>query len=195
MTDGRRIDNLPPEAWTPQVEEMFPILVPPGATVKGSDFNSLLVLAHHPGVAEPFLRFNAAVGRGVVLPARLREVAILRLAWRRKCLYEWVHHLHGGDVAGLTVDHFRALATEGMADLFLPDERAVVAATDELCVEASISDRTWAALGEHLDTPQVLELLFVVGCFLTVAMLLNSAKVDLEAGFMDMAMARGWPMI
>lgn len=195
MSEGRRIDNLPAEAWTPEVEAIFPILVPPGAAVKGSDFNSLLVLAHHPELADPFLRFNVAVGRGVVLSARLRELAILRVSWRRSCQYEWIHHLFGGATAGLTVAHFQALTADSMADLFTDEERAVLLATDELCANGAVSDPTWTALCAHLDTRQTLELVFAVGCFLTVAALLNTARVEVEPAFLASAAANGWPLL
>jgi hypothetical protein len=34
-SDRQRIPNLAPEQWTPEVEAIFPIMLPPGSTAKG----------------------------------------------------------------------------------------------------------------------------------------------------------------
>lgn len=75
---AQRIPNLPPERWTPEVEALFPIMLPPGSAAKGSDFNSILLLAHHPALAGPWLEFNAKIARGFTISARQKEIAILR---------------------------------------------------------------------------------------------------------------------
>lgn len=195
MQQSPRIEPLKPEAWTPEVEAIFPILVPPGAPVKGSDFNSLLVIAHHPELADPFVRFNARVSRGTVLPASLRELAVLRVAWRTQCLYEWVHHVIAGASAGLDRTHFDAVRLDQGSGRLSELEAAVVRATDEVCIDAVISDGTWAQLSRHLDKKQILELIFSVGCFQTVAALLNTARVEIEPAFLDMLKANGWPLV
>lgn len=192
---GGRIENLPPEEWTPEVEAILPILVPPGAPVKGSDFNSLLVIAHHPQLADPFLRFTAAASRGILLSAPVRELAILRVAWRRHCRYEWVHHVIGGAGAGLGPRHFAAVQEEGISDELSAEEQAVIAATDELCGPGSLSDAGWERLGAHFDHKQIIELILLVGCYLANASFLNSVRIPVEAQFLELVKANGWPLL
>lgn len=194
MGEGPKIASLPQSEWTPEVEAIFPILEQPGSPFKGSDFNSLLMMAHHPEIAVPFLRFNLAAVKGFVLSARTRELAILRLSWHRRCQYEWVHHLYGGAGAGLTNDHFAALARSGIGAIFTPEERAVILATDDVCTEGKLSDHAWAALREHYSDKQIIELIMLIGCFLNVATLLNSVGVELEPPFLAGAVAKGWPV-
>lgn len=195
MSTKQRIPNLPPEAWTPAVQAIFPILVPPGSTAKGSDFNALLVSAHHPEIADPFVRFNLAVARGVVVSQRLREIAILRLAWRRNCLYEWVHHVIGGASAGLDNSHFNALRLEDPTAPFAPDELAVVHATDEICRDGALSDAMWQEVSRYFDQKQILELLYTIGCFLTVATILNTVRVEVEPAILELVKSNGWPLL
>lgn len=195
MERSPRIGSLPQSEWTPEVEAIFPILVPPGSGVSGADFNSVLMLAHLPELAGPFMRFNVAVGRGVSVPARLRELAILRVAWRRNCLYEWVHHLHGGAAAGLVAMHFDAIQRDEIGERFAPLEQSVLKAADEICAQGNLTDPTWSALAEHLDKKQILELVFVIGCFQLVSTLLNTTGVEVEKDFADMAVANGWPLL
>ena len=109
---AQRIPNLPPERWTPEVEALFPIMLPPGSAAKGSDFNSILLLAHHPALAGPWLEFNAKIARGFTISARQKEIAILRVAWRRGSDYEWIQHMLSAARAGLAVEDFDALLSD-----------------------------------------------------------------------------------
>lgn len=181
MTAGGRIPNLPADAWTPEVQALFPLMLPPGSTARGSDFNSILVLARHPELAEPYLRFNAALAKGVDLSPRLKEIAILRVAWRRGIEYEWVHHTISALRTWLTPEHLAALMQDQPAVIFTPEEQAVVAATDDICLLGGIGDATWPALSNALTTKQVMELLFVVGCYIMLGSILKTAGAPVES--------------
>ncbi|MDE2404759.1 MAG: carboxymuconolactone decarboxylase family protein [Sphingomonadales bacterium] len=180
MPEAARIPNLPREAWTAEVETLFPLMLPPGSTARGSDFNSILVLAQHPELADPYLRFNAALAKGCVLPARLKEIAILRVAWRRGSEYEWIHHAISASRIGMTSGELAALMQEGEATIFPAHERAIIAATDDVCLNGGIGDAAWPAIASSLDTQQVMELLFVVGCYMMLAAVLKTAGAPVE---------------
>ena len=181
MPSVTRISNLPEEAWTPQVQALFPIMLPPHSRAKGSDFNSILVLAQHPELADLWLRFNAALSRGFDLPATLKEVAILRVAWRRGSEYEWVHHMLSGLSNGLVAEHFEGLQSEMPGDAFTREERAVIRATDDICLKGVISSESWPEVSAVLDTRQIMELLFVVGGYIALAAILKTADAPVEA--------------
>lgn len=195
MPHQPRIPNLPPEAWTPEVQTLFPIMLPPQSKAKGSDFNSILVLAQHPQLAEPWLRFNAAVSRGFDLPATLKEVAILRVAWRRGSEYEWVHHMLSGLSHGLTAEHFNGLQSEEPGSVFTPQELAVISAADDICLSGGISDATWPAVSAALHTRQVMELLFVVGGYIALAAILKTARAPVEPQMASLAEALELPAL
>lgn len=181
MSGGQRIPNLPQEAWTPEAEALFPLMSAPGSAVRGSDFNSILVLAQHPELANPYLHFNAALARGVDLSPRLKEIAILRTAWRRLSEYEWVHHAISGARIGLTAEQLEQLMQDTVPEGFTPEERAVIAATDDICLSGGVTDTTWPALSAALNTREVMELLFVVGCYILLAAILNTSGAPVEA--------------
>ena len=63
-----------------------------------------------------------------------------------------------------------------------PFEATLLRAADELHADAKISDATWAALAERYDTEQLLDTVFTVGQYHTVAFALNSCGVQLDAG-------------
>ena len=192
---GQRIANLPPEQWTPEVEALFPIMLPPTSTAKGSDFNSILLLAQHPGLAEPWLRFNAKVAQGFTLPVRIREIAVLRTAWQRRSDYEWAHHMLSGARAGLTTAHFAGLQSELPGPAWSDLEAIVIRATDEICIDGGIAPETLAQLNQHFQTDQVMELLFVAGCYIALAAILNTAGAVIEPQILKRAEASGFPML
>jgi len=192
---GQRIENLPPEQWTPEVEALFPIMLPPTSTAKGSDFNSILLLAQHPKLAEPWLRFNAKVAQGFTLSARIREIAILRTAWQRRSDYEWVHHTLSGARAGLTAADFDMLQRNDPGLAWSGLEALVIRATDEICADGGISPQTLLRLNQHFQTEQIMELLFVVGCYVALAAILNTAGAVIKPKMLRQAETAGFPML
>ena len=193
--DQQRIRNLPQDRWTPEVEALFPIMVPPTSKAKGSDFNSILVLAQHPRLSEHWLRFNAAASRGFVLPARLKEIAVLRIAWRSQSDYEWVQHMLAGLREGLTPDDFAALQSELVDERWGETDRAVIHAADGLWRYQNVDEETWFALSAHFTIEQIMELLYVVGAYIALACILNVGEVQLEPAMAAQAEALGLPKL
>ncbi|HLG16807.1 MAG TPA: carboxymuconolactone decarboxylase family protein [Blastocatellia bacterium] len=146
-------------------------------------FNIFATLAHHPALLRKWLVFARHILSGSTLPARDREIAILRMGWLSRAEYEWGHHVAIGKDAGLSEDDIRRI-TEG------PDaagwdrfEAALVRAVDELNANAFISDPTWSALTERYNPQQLIDLVFTAGQYRLVSMALNTLGVQLEEGF------------
>jgi 4-carboxymuconolactone decarboxylase len=133
------------------------------------------LFAHNVPVGESFMRFtDALAGADSTLEPKLRELLILRVAWRTGSGYEWnQHHRMGGD-EGLTRAQLAAVAA-GPADVvWSPTERALLSAVDEMIDHFEVSDRTWDVLAEAFAPAQLFEVLFVVGGYLALAAVLNS---------------------
>ena len=60
-------------------------------------------------------------------------------------------------------------------------ERAVIDAVDELCATGSIEDGTWVTLAADLSETQLIELNFLVGCYVMMAFALNSLGIAVPA--------------
>ena len=54
-------------------------------------------------------------------------------------------------------------------------------AVDELIADATISDDTWATLADELDTEQLMDVVFTVGCYDVLAMAFRTFGVPLDA--------------
>ncbi len=138
---------------------------------------ALSTLVRHPDLTKAFLGFNVYLLFRSSLPARLREVAILRVAHRRHCAYEWEHHVELAKAEGLTDADVDAIRRGAATDEF---DRTVLRAVDELDEKSNLSDETWAALGEHLSDRQRMDFVFTVGAYAMLAMAFNTFGVQLE---------------
>jgi len=135
----------------------------------------LELFAHHVALSETFLTFTdvMASDRSMLEP-RVRELAILRVAWRTGSGYEWnQHHRMGGD-EGLTDLQLAAVPDGPTSAVWTPMERAVLTAADEMIDHFAVSDETWAALASAFEAAPLFELLFVIGGYLCLAAVLNS---------------------
>src|SRR5215472_4852330 len=71
-------------------------------TVNGQVLNIFKVLLNHPKLVRSWGRFGNYILQGSTLPAREREIAILRIGWLNQAPYEWEQHVRVGKQAGLT---------------------------------------------------------------------------------------------
>ena len=152
------------------------------ASLKGANIFSTLVRA--PGLFRRWLPFAGKLLSGK-LPARDRELLILRTAWNCRAGYEWGHHVALGLEAGLTRDEVdRVPAGPGAA--WAASDSLLLQAADELHLEQRLSDATWEGLSARYDTQQLIELPMLVGHYHLVAMTLNTLGVELEATYEDL---------
>ena len=142
--------------------------------------NVLTTLMRHPAMAGPFLAYNNVLLRAPTLEPRLRELVVLRVAWRTRSEYEWVQHVRMADRCGITVEEIEAVGAGATAGSWSELEADVLAATDQLLDGFRIEDDTWARLARRLDERQLLELLFVAGTYTCLAMAFNSVGLALD---------------
>ena len=149
---------------------------------RGKIPNIFRTLVRHPKLLKRWMVFGNHILAKSTLPAREREIAILRVGVLCNAIYEWTQHVRIGKNSGLTDDEIRRIAegpdAAGWSDL----DAAILRATDELHGDAMISDATWKALSECYDSQQMMDLIFTVGQYHTVSMALNSLGVQTEDG-------------
>ncbi|MGY0499495.1 carboxymuconolactone decarboxylase family protein [Nocardia sp. FBN12] len=177
------LSPLPEDQWDDEVDKALARMLPAERRNPAQAGNALSVLVRHPALTRAFLGFNVHLQFSSTLEPRLRELAILRVAHRRDCAYEWQHHAAMGRAAGLTDTDIEAARRNGTAaDEF---DRLVLDAVDELDEKSALSDETWTALGARLDDRQRMDFVFTVGCYATLAMAFNTFGIapDETAGY------------
>jgi 4-carboxymuconolactone decarboxylase len=142
--------------------------------------NALGLLLRHPKIAGPWLIYNSVLLGDPTIDARHRELAILRVAWRTGSEYEWVQHVRIAKQHGVTDDEVKSIAGGTYTEGWTPAEADLLTATDELFDDYRIGDDTWERLTAHFDERQLLELTFVVGTYLCLALAFNTAGLELD---------------
>ncbi|OBK24466.1 carboxymuconolactone decarboxylase [Mycobacterium asiaticum] len=175
-----RLPPLPADRWDESVEQALAVMLPPERRNPRDASNILSTLVNHPALTKAFLKFNVHLLFSSTLPPRIRELAILRVAHRRKCAYEWTHHVDLAKREGVTDAEIEASRAPIVAGDFDEFERAVLAGVDELDEQSELSDETWAALGERFDDRQRMDYVFTVGSYMMLAMALNTFGVEVE---------------
>ena len=144
-----------------------------------------LAPASRPDAPKALARFNAwggyVLSRRNDLPAREREIVILRTGYLCKAGYEWTQHHRIGLQSGLTADEIERIKGGAGAGWNAADA-ALIKATDELHADQFITEPTWAELGAHFTDKQRMDLVFTCGQYTQVSMILNSFGVQLDEG-------------
>jgi 4-carboxymuconolactone decarboxylase len=139
-------------------------------------------MAHHPTLAKAFLTFNAHVASASTLTARVRELVILRISWLRQAEYEFVQHIILGLRAGLTEVEIDRVGRGPDAPGWDSTDADLVRAVDELHAQARIEQATWDRLAARFNTAQLMDLVFLIGCYDVLAMAIKTFQSHLEPG-------------
>jgi 4-carboxymuconolactone decarboxylase len=165
---------------TPLKEEEMDESIPK-AVNSGGTLNIFGTLARHPKLVNSWFPFGTHVLYQNSLPARERELVILRVGWLSRAGYEWGQHVLIGRREGLEEADFDRLRRGPDAEGWSAHDRALLCATDELHGDAFVKDETWADLA-WLSDEQKLDLVFTVGEYMLVSMALNTFGVQLDEG-------------
>jgi alkylhydroperoxidase family enzyme len=150
--------------------------------------NAFRMLANHPDLARHVFGLLTMLSSRNKLDTRLRELIIMRLAWRTGSEYAWTQHYRIATQAGVMAEELVALRDWQSSDRFHPADRAVLAAADDTCERGAISDAVWAQCEQALHEPAVLiEMVVAIGNWTLFSQLLQSLRVPLEPGVMP------WP--
>ena len=113
------------------------------------------------------------------LPARTRELVILRVAFNCRSRYEFAQHLEIAQRLG--VNDQDILATTKPAEQCAEQHlQALLLACDCVCKKQPINDQVWQTLRQHYSDKLLIELLMLIGHYQLVAAVLINAAVPIE---------------
>ncbi|MFT3727973.1 MAG: carboxymuconolactone decarboxylase family protein [Terricaulis sp.] len=149
-------------------------------SANGPPLNIFRTLAHAPNALTSFLAWGSYVlSKKNALPAREREIVILRIGYLCRSGYEWTQHHEIGKRSGLSDEEIERIKS-GRG--FNAADTALIKACDELHTRQFISDNTWAELRSHFSEKQCMDTVFTAGQYTQVSMMLNTFGVQLDAG-------------
>jgi 4-carboxymuconolactone decarboxylase len=168
-----RIAPLSDAEFTDEQKEM---LAPMGGRV----LNIFRTLVREPKAFKGFLAWgNYVLSKRNALPEREREIVILRTGYLCKSGYEWTQHVVIGKRSGLSDDEIARIKKGADAGWSAADA-TLIRASDELHKAQFISDATWKALGMHFTQKQCMDVVFTVGQYTQVSMMLNTFGIQLD---------------
>lgn len=170
-----RIQPLHEDNWTEDQHYIFR-----GQEMRGEVQNIFRTLANHEKLAKRWLVFGNHILAKSTLPARDREIVILRIGWLCQSAYEWSQHVHIARHVDMTDEEIGRIKEGAEAEGWTDHERLLIKATDELKQDAFISDDTWKGLKQTYSDQQMMDLVFTCGQYNMVSMALNSFGVQLD---------------
>ena len=174
----------PVASVTDEIEE---ILAGSIKSVNGEHLRLFGTLAHHPKLLKRFLAFGGFFLNRGLLPAREREIVILRVGWNTESVYEFGQHTVIGQACGLSDDEIRAVAGDPSSHPWSARDRALIAVVDDICRDDCARDSVWAELRGQWNDAELCELVLLIGMYRMVAGFLNTMGVELDPN------TPGWP--
>lgn len=173
--------RIAPLADTAVTSAQREVLAPLGA--RGPVLNIFRTMAHAPEALTAFLAWGSYIlGRRNALPERERELVILRVGYLCRAGYEWGQHVVIGRRAGLKDAEIARIKQGPAVEGWSPADRALLVATDQLVGDHFVQDAAWAELGAHFEAKACMDLVYTVGQYTQVSMVLNTFGVQLDEG-------------
>lgn len=138
------------------------------------------VLMRHPRMYDVFLPYLKAAVADTILPQRDRQIVCMYILQLAGDVYEKTHHVEISYKVGLGREEVAQILAGG-GDRLDDWDHTVMEAVEELYRDQRIGDATWARMGERYSQEQLMEFVFLAGCYLTMAMLTKSFGMQLEA--------------
>jgi alkylhydroperoxidase family enzyme len=162
------------------------------ATLARAPINIMRMVAN---ASEPvfngFGQFSAGFYQPSELDPVLREVAILRVGYISKSAYEVFHHEGLGRQVGLSDAQIAAIKAGRPDPVLTEAQQAVMAFADDVILNVRAGDVTLAAVRKHLPDRAVVDLILVIGLYMTVSRLLETAGVELDKAPIDTELTSG----
>jgi AhpD family alkylhydroperoxidase len=171
-----RVHRLPDDTSDPEVTAVY-------ARVResaGGVSNLYRTLANAPKLFESWigyawsLRADATVSRG------LRELGIMRVAQLSDCDYVWRSHWRMARAEGYERERLESLSGWRDQNGFSDEERAVLAAAEDMTATTRISNEIWDELCRFFDERAAVELVLTFAWYACVVRVNNSLQVPID---------------
>jgi hypothetical protein len=111
---------------------------------------------------------------------KLREMIVLRVATKYHVLYEWQAQSMLARNVGLSTREIEAAGSDDAIEGIDADYRLVWKATDEICVEGTLTDDTLCQLLARYGETLTRKLILIISWFNLLSCFINGCRVPLE---------------
>ena len=138
------------------------------------------VLLHSPPLADGWNTFFGAIREATTVPARLREIAILRVANLNGDTHNRWHHEEIARRLGFSDEEILALREQETPVGFSGLEGALLAYADALTRDVAVDDAVFAAVHDQVTTRQMVEITGIIASYNCVSRFLVGMGIDRE---------------
>ena len=135
-------------------------------------------IAKHPGLFRSQMDTGKLFFNGLI-PARERELAVLRIGWLAGAPYEWGEHVKIAQRYGVSPEEIERAIAGSSAPGWTAHEAAILRGVEELIADFAIGGETWDVLAQSWDEAQMLEFPAMVGQYVAIAFIQNSIRTRL----------------
>lgn len=169
-----RLPYVDPATASPRTREVLERLPAP--------LKIFFMMAHAETNLRPLLRLGTSILIEQKLNAALRELAILRVARLSPAEYEWIQHVPIAQAVGVTDAQVAALQRDDVtAACFTATEQLVLRFTTEVVRDVRASDEVLALMTQSFSPQEIVELILAIGFYMTMARLMETTGLDLDA--------------
>jgi 4-carboxymuconolactone decarboxylase len=146
------------------------------------DLGLFRTMLRSPGATKALLPWSNYIQSKNDLAPREKELVVLRTSFLCRSGYEWSHHWRLGRAAGLSEGEILALKGGNEGHVWSETDAALIGACDQLVRGHDIDEPTWRTLGRRFTEKQMMDLVFTVGQYTQMAMVVNAFGVQLDDG-------------
>jgi 4-carboxymuconolactone decarboxylase len=132
-------------------------------------------MVKHPELFRAQMEIGTVLFKGLI-PARERELAVLRIGWLAGAPYEWGEHVKISQRYGVSREEIARTKLGSGAPGWSTHEAAILRGVEELLEHFALSDATWETLTKTWDEAQMLEFPSMVGQYVVTAYIQNSVR-------------------
>lgn len=146
----------------------------------GTDLNVSRMFAGTGDLFKPIVGLIKAIFETKGIEPQTRELICLRVAKLTNAPYEWQANVKMAFNAGLSHKEITALAEDGPVVGLSDDQELLCRATDELTLDATLTDATLSALLNRHGSECTRKIILTISWFNLLSRFLNGCRVPLE---------------
>jgi 4-carboxymuconolactone decarboxylase len=180
-----RIEPLDPSEFDPEARKLaVSIRESLGLTDHSNMPEVFAIMLKHPDLYQCQIKMGIQLYQGA-LPARDRELAVLRVGWLCRAPYEWGQHVDIAKRCGISDREIERVTQSSAAPGWSAHDAAILRGVEELLGEQMISDATWRQLAKTWSERQLIEFPTLVGQYVATAYSQNALRVRLPEELKD----------
>ncbi|MEY2944102.1 MAG: hypothetical protein RLY97_2116 [Pseudomonadota bacterium] len=176
----QRIEEVDPAAMQGEaLDQIVRIRASVGVHQTNTIPGYFLTMLKHPNLFRAHMDMGTAIFKGEI-PARERELAVLRIGWLCRAPYEWGEHVNISKRYGVTEEEIAQVIEGSTADGWAAHDAAILSAVEQLLSNQTIDDPTWATLAATWTEAQLIEFPMMVGQYIATALVQNAMRIRLS---------------